>query len=124
MAIFEKARVEVYDELWGVDRGEYTEFGRTLAVWGRTASGAWLTRGDARCSFTEDHVDVLVESDGSVFVSDEGRQQVCDRLAEAFPDADIHYYSADDGEDDGELDVAGTAPIFEVEFAVGRLQTD
>lgn len=114
--------MEVHDELWGEDCGEYTELRRTLAVWGRTVAGKWLTRDDARCSFGEEDIDVLVENDGYLFVSAQGREQVVDRLAKAFPGADIHYYSDDD--DDGELDVAEIAPIFEVEFPAGRTETD
>jgi hypothetical protein len=123
MAAFERARVEVYDELWGEDQGGDTVFGRTLTVWGRDASGTWLTRDDAQCSFTEAHVEVLSEGDGFVFVSDEGRRRAVDRLAEAFPGAEVHYYCADDGED-GELDVAAATSIFELEFTIGALQTD
>jgi hypothetical protein len=114
--IFAGARVEVYDEQWGVDHDGYTEFGRTLTVLGRTASGAWLTREDARCSLDKDDIDVLVENDGSVFVSEDGRQHVVDRLAEAFPGAGIHYYEEPD---DGELYLPEAVTIFEVEFSEG-----
>lgn len=38
---------------------------------------------------------MLVENDGYLFVSDEGRQQEVDRLAEAFPGADIRYCAGD-----------------------------
>ncbi|MEU8143211.1 hypothetical protein [Nonomuraea sp. NPDC048901] len=123
MAMFKGARIEVHDEVWGEDHGDTVEFGLTVAAWGRTAAGHWLTRDDARSALHEEDIDVLMENDGSAFISEEGKEQVVDRLAQAFPGSEVHYYS-DDEEDGGELDVAGKAPIFEVEFRWEGIGTD
>ncbi|MFG2631151.1 hypothetical protein [Streptomyces sp. NPDC048473] len=124
MAIFEGARVEIHDEVWGEDCGQHTELGRTVSVWGRTASGAWLTRDDARCSLGEEDIDVLVENDGFLFITVEGVEQLVERVATAFPGAGVHYYSEDEGDVEGELDVAGVAPVFEIEYLMGRVKVN
>jgi len=122
MATFDGTRIEVHDELWGEDQDGETEFGRTLSVWGRTASGTWLSPDDARGDLNAEDVDILVENDGSISVSSDGQDWVVNRLAEAFPGAEIHYY--DDLVDEGELDVTGVRPVFEIEWLMGRLATD
>lgn len=115
MTKFEGARIEVYDEVWGEDCRDFVQYGLTLTAWGCTAAGSWLTRDDARREFREEDVDVLVENDGSPFISEEGKEQVVGWLAETYPGSDVCYYSGDE-QGEGKLDVAGKTPIFEVEF--------
>lgn len=126
MAMFEGARVEIYDEVWGEDRGQHTELSRTVSVWGRTASGAWLTRDDARRPLGEEDIDILVEDDGSMFITDEGVERLIAQVGTAFPGAVVRYYSEDEGEGDelGELDVTGVAPVFEIEYPMGHVLRD
>ena len=115
MATFDGARIEVHDESWGEDRDGDVEFGLTLSVFGRTADGTWLGRDDARCDLSAADIDILMENDGSIFVSMDGQEHVVDRLAEAFPGADVHYLENEETHE-GELDVTGVRPIFEIEL--------
>lgn len=132
---FEGARIEVYnelsteDDLFGpatrVELGPEVEpdgtvgVTRTIAAWGRAATGEWLTGDDALQPFDEDeHFDILVENGGGVFVSVEGWELLEAWLAEAFPGAHCVILDEDVTEDpgDGELDTTGRNPIFTVEY--------
>ncbi|MER7077158.1 hypothetical protein SAMN02982929_06632 [Saccharopolyspora kobensis] len=121
MAAYDGARVEIYDEVWSEPDGPETELNRTVSVWGRAASGAWLTREDAQCPLVEEDIDVLMENDGYLFLSEEGKEQPVEQVSAAFPGADVRYYSEDEDEEAGELDVAGVTPVFELEYSMDLL---
>ncbi|MBD3006454.1 hypothetical protein [Streptomyces sp. 5-10] len=124
MAMYDGARVEIYDEVWGEGDKPETELNRTVSVWGRAASGAWLTREDAQCPLVEEDIEVLIENDGYLFLSLEGIEQLVEQVSVAFPGADVRYYADDGAEEDGELDVTGVAPVFEVEYSMDLLMDD
>ncbi|WP_275561310.1 hypothetical protein [Streptomyces sp. 5-6(2022)] len=124
MAMYDGARVEIYDEVWGEGDKPETELNRTVSVWGRAASGAWLTREDAQCPLVEEDIEVLIENDGYLFLSLEGIEQLVEQVSAAFPGADVRYFADDGAEEDGELDVTGVAPVFEVEYSMDLLMDD
>ncbi|MEU9111786.1 hypothetical protein AB0D04_08360 [Streptomyces sp. NPDC048483] len=111
MTRFDGARVEFCQEEWGAD-GTH---GLTLAVWGRTAEGRWLTGADARRSLAGlEDIDLLAENCGCLFVSEDGRQDAADLLATAFPGADVRCYEADE-EPGQQLGATGASPLWEHE---------
>ncbi|MDA2812740.1 hypothetical protein O4J56_18995 [Nocardiopsis sp. RSe5-2] len=126
MAMYDGARVEIHDELWGEGDGPEpeTELNRTISVWGRAASGVWLTPEDAQCSLVEEDIEVLMENDGFLFVSLDGREQLVEQVSAAFPGADVRYFSEDEDGEDRELDVAGVAPVFQIEYSMDILMDD